>query len=134
MRKYSGNSFDSTFFLQLSLGVFFIVLGILGLTQYSSKTSEVMRFFGKNNVMTLVVAIIQLLSGAVLAAGLFMSVNSGFAQLLSIAIFALWAFSMLMTLVVNGFLRPDLLAWLYKAAWNSVVLASLWIVGRKYMG
>jgi hypothetical protein len=116
------------------LGVFFVVLGILGLTQYTSKTSEFLRMFGRNNIMTLVVAVVQFLAGAILVLGLFMSVGSGLAKLISIAVFVLWAFYMVMTLGINGFLKPDLLGWLYKASWNTVILASLWITGRKYMG
>ena len=133
MRKSSSPSIDSFFFLQLSLGVFFVVLGILGLTRYTSKTSEFLRMFGRDNVMTLIVAVVQLLAGAILVLGLFMSVGSGLAKVVSIAVFVLWAAYMVMTLGMNEFLKPDTLGWLYKASWNTVILASLWITGRKYM-
>jgi len=134
MPQKSAIRFDASFFLQLSLGVFFLMLGIMGLGNYNSKLSEVARFFGRNDTLRIAMAIVELAMGAVLVVGLFVSVASGLAKLLSIALFALWILYMLITLVLNDrFMEPSAVVWLYNLAWNSVILVALWMTGKKYM-
>jgi hypothetical protein len=134
MARKSAVQFDASFFLQLSLGVFFFMLGIIGLGNYNSKLSEVARFFGRNDTLRILMSVVEIAMGAILVAGLFVSVASGIAKLLSIALFALWILYMLINLVLNGrFMEPNAVVWFYNLAWQAVILVSLWIVGKKYM-
>jgi uncharacterized membrane protein len=132
MAKKSGLSLGSIFFLQLALGVFFLILGISTLTEYRSSSSELLRFFGKNDTLNMVTAVVEIVMGAVLILGLFMSVSADLTKVFSIALFLLWAIYMVVTFIVQDFLGPNVLTWLYRLSWNSVILISIWIVGRKY--
>ncbi|HTX71476.1 MAG TPA: hypothetical protein VMC79_01495 [Rectinemataceae bacterium] len=132
-RKKSGFSVSSAFFLQLSLGVFFIMLGYLGVKHHDSAFSQFARALGKDDTMNLVMAIIEMAMGAVLVLGLFFSVSSGLARLFSIALFILWAFYMAVSYFMNDFGKPEWATWLYTVSWHAIILVSLWMVGRKYM-
>jgi hypothetical protein len=79
------------------------------------------------------VAIIQLVAGILLAINLFIAVSEGIKQIFYIALFVVWALCIILALVVNNFLKPDFPAWLYEVAWRSIILASIWIVGRSDM-
>jgi hypothetical protein len=133
MAKRSSFALDSGFFLQLCLGLFFLALGIMGLGNYNSKLSGIARFFGRDDSLRVVAAVIELVMGIVLVLGLFLSLGSGLARVFSIALFALWALYILYYFVFNGLFKPDFVPWLYEVAWRSIVLVALWIVGRKYM-
>ena len=132
MARKSGSVFVSVFFLQLALGVFFLVLGISDLTNYDSTISELRRAFGKNETLSLVTAVVEIVMGAVLVLGLFMTVSADMTKFFSIALFLLWAVYMVVAYIVQNFLEPNFLTWLYRLSWHSIILVSLWIVGRKY--
>lgn len=133
MAKRSSFTIDSLFFLQLSLGLFFLALGILGLTNYNSKLSEIARFLGRNDGLRIVTSVIELVMGGILVLGLFLSVSSGLARIFSFALFGLWAAYVLYYFFFNNLFKPDFIPWLQEVAWRSVILVSLWVVGRKYM-
>jgi uncharacterized membrane protein YphA (DoxX/SURF4 family) len=133
MAKKAGFTLGSIVLLQLALGVFFLVLGISNLGNYDSSLSELKRAFGKDDTLSLVTAIAELVMGAILLLGLFMSVSADMAKVFSIALFALWALYMIMAFLAKDFLEPNFLTWLYRVSWHSVILISIWIVGRRYM-
>jgi hypothetical protein len=89
-----------------------------------------MRYFGRNDLLNLIVAVIQLVAGVLLAINLFVAAGEGVKQIFYIALFVVWALCIILGLVVNNFLKPNLLAWLYEVAWRSIILVSVWIVGR----
>jgi hypothetical protein len=123
---------DSYFFLQLALGLFFLMLGIMGLSEHNSKLSAVARFLGRNDTLRVIMSVVEIVMGVALAAKLFVAFPDDVARTVSIALFALWALYMLVNLVLNNnFMEPTAVAWLYNLAWHSVILASLWIVGIK---
>lgn len=134
MARKSGSVFVSVFFLQLALGVFFLILGISSLTDYNNPDilTGLRRAFGKNDALSLVLAVVEIVMGAVLVLGLFMTVSADMAKFFSIALFLLWAIYMLVAFIVQNFLEPNFLTWLYRLSWHSIILVSLWIVGRKY--
>jgi len=132
-RKKSGFSVSSAFFLQLSLGVFFVMLGYLGIKNHDSTFSEIGRALGRDDTMNLVMAIIEMGMGAVLVLGLFIAVSSGLSRLISVALFILWAFYMALAYFVNDLGKPEWTTWLYNVSWHTIILVSLWMVGRKYM-
>jgi hypothetical protein len=133
MAKKSVFSLSTLFFLQLALGVFFLVLGISNLTNYDSSLSELKRTFGKNDTLSLVTAIAELVMGAILVLGLVMSVSADMAKFFGIGLFVLWAVYMVVAFIAQDFLEPNFLTWLYRLSWHSVILISLWIVGRRYI-
>jgi hypothetical protein len=133
MAKRSGLTIGSMFFLQLALGAFFLVLGISNLTNYDSGLSELRRAFGKNDTLALVTAIAEIVMGAVLVLGLFMSVSADLTKFFGVCLFVLWAVYMFLAFIVQDFLEPSFITWLYRLSWHSVILISLWIVGRRYI-
>jgi hypothetical protein len=126
----SGVRISAYFFLQLCLGIFFIILGVWGITSYNSRSAEIMRYFGRNDLLNLIAAIVQLAAGILLAINLAVPVSEGLKQIFYIALFVVWALCIILALVVNNFLKPGFLAWLYEVAWRSIILVSIWITGR----
>jgi uncharacterized membrane protein len=134
MAKRSSPALDSGFFLQLSLGLFFLALGVMGLGNYKSGLSEIARFLGRDDTLRIVSAIIEMAMGGVLVLGLFMPLSSGLAKILSISLFALWALYIVYYFFLNDRLfEPDFIPWLVEVSWRCVILAALWVTGRKYM-
>jgi uncharacterized membrane protein YphA (DoxX/SURF4 family) len=133
MARKSTSLLGSVFFLQLALGVFFIVLGISDVTSYDSSLNELKRAFGKNEVLSLVTAIVEIVMGAILVLGLFMRVSTDLTKLLGVALFVLWAAYIVLAFLIDNFLEPSFLTWLYRLSWHCIILVSLWIVGRRYI-
>jgi len=133
MAKKAELSSTSVFLLQLCLGVFFVVLGIRDLTSYNSSWGEIRRAFGDNQVLSLVMAVLELVMGAVLVLGLVVSVPSGMTRILGFSLFVLWGVYIIVVFIANDFLEPNFLSWLYNLSWHCIILVSLWMVGRKYL-
>jgi uncharacterized membrane protein YphA (DoxX/SURF4 family) len=132
MVKKIGSLTVSIFFLQLCLGVFFLVLGISNLTNYNSTASEFMRAFGRNETLALVTAVVEIVMGALFVLGLFASFSDDITKILGFVLFVLWGLYMVVAFIVKDFLEPNFLTWLYRFAWNAVILVSIWIVGQRY--
>jgi hypothetical protein len=130
MAKKAEFSSTSVFLLQLCLGVFFVVLGISDLSKYDFGGS---RAFANNQVLSLIMAVLELVMGAILVLGLIVSVPSGMTRILGLALFVLWGVYVVVVFIINEFLRPDFLTWLYRLSWHCIILVSLWLVGRKYL-
>jgi hypothetical protein len=133
MAKRSSFALDSKFFLQLSLGLFFLLLGIMGLGNYNSKLNEVARFLGRDDGLRVLSAVIELVMGTLLIIGLFFSISSGMARIFPIALFVLWVLYILYYFVFHDLFKPDFVTWLYQVSWRCIILTALWIVGKKYM-
>jgi hypothetical protein len=132
MVKRIGSLAVPTFFLQLCLGVFFLVLGVSNLTNYNTDWNALRRAFGSNQTLALIMAVVEIVMGALLVLGLFITLSDDVTKLLSFVLFVLWGLYIVVSFIVNEFLKPDFLTWLYRLAWNSVILVSIWIVGRRY--
>lgn len=132
MVKKIGNLAVPTFFLQLFLGVFFLVLGISNLTNYNADWNALRRAFGSNQTLALAMAVVEIVMGALLVLGLFVTLSDDVTKVLGFVLFVLWGLYMVVSFIVNDFIKPDLLTWLYRVSWNSVILVSLWIVGKRY--
>jgi hypothetical protein len=128
-RSEGGNSF---FFLQISLGVYFGILGINGLLSYNSRGAQVLRFFGNNDILSLIAAVILLVAGIFLALSSFAPVGGRLAPILYIAVILIWAFIIVTNLILNNnFLKGGILVWLSELSWRVAILAGTWIVSRK---
>ncbi len=116
--------------IQLFIGIFFAASALIILTGYNSAGSEFMRgvnkMFGKNNSWTLVVAILELLSGIVLIAGLFVSTQQRLMFMAGLVIFILWSLNILTLYFFGGFLKPSFMVWVRDLSLQLVVLAGLW--------
>lgn len=132
MAKRAAPVLDSGFFLQLALGLFFVMLGVSGLTSYNSKLSEFARLFGRNDGLNLVLAVVELVMGIVLVLGLFVAMPRNLAGTLALVLFGLWALYIVMRFVTRDFMEPNFVTWTYNLSWHLVILVSLWVVGRRY--
>lgn len=123
-------SLSSSFFFQLALGFFFLMLGIMGLDGHNSRLSELARAFGRNDTLSLIMSLVEMAMGIVLILRLFFDVPSGISSIIAIVLFCLWAFYMFMSLVANDtFLKPNFVVWLYNVSWHTIILIGLWQVG-----
>jgi len=131
MAKRSYFTPNSGVLLQVSLGLFFLALGVMGLGDYNSRINGVARFFGREDSLRVVVAVVELVMGVLLVLSLFLSMSSGIARIFWVCLFGLWALFILYYFVFNGLFKPDFVPWLYEVAWRCVILAGLWIVGKR---
>jgi hypothetical protein len=132
MAKKSALTFDAGFFLQLCLGLFFLMLGIMGLGDYDTSVSKFARWLGRDDTLKVIMSVVEIVMGAILLLGLFLSVSSDLTKLFSIALFVLWAVYMAITFFLNdSFMKPSAVVWFYNISWNAVILVALWIVGRR---
>ena len=128
---------DGVFFLQLAVSLFLIVTGLLGIMSYNSTIGEVSRaltraFGGRSDVLNIIVSVAELVSGAILLVGLFLIIRNGTLFYATLVVFVLWAVRVVFYYVLNGFLQPDLLVWLSNVSPDLIVLASLWVIFRRY--
>ena len=133
MAKSKGFLVDSRFFLQLSIGVFFLILGIMGFGDYDSVFNQVARAFGRDDTFKVLVGIVEVIMGGLLIVGLFVPVPANLAKIFFIALFVVWAAIILYFNVFGTKIEDNFLPWLYEIAWRCVILVGLWIVGKKYM-
>ena len=128
------NGLSPFFFLQISLGVYFGVLGIEGISGYSSRGAQLLRLFGNNDILNLLIAIVLLVAGIFLVGSLFAPIGGNLAPIIYIAVIIIWAIVIILTLFLNNsFLKPSFLTWLAELAWRVAILAGTWIVSRKDM-
>ncbi len=132
MSKRASVGFGATFFLQLALGLFFLMMGIMGLGNYNSRISEVARFFGRDDSLRIITSVVEIVMGLILVAKLFAAFPEGISRLVTLVLFALWALYMLINLFLNKrFMEPNAVVWLYNLSWHSIILAALWGLGLK---
>lgn len=124
-------NFDISLILTLLVGAFLVLDGISGLTQANSFFGEVGRALGaQSSTINLVVAIVELVAGALLLISLVVSLGE-LERFLGIGIFLAWAVIMVLIFVVNSF-APDTLGWWIGVVEYSIILAVIWLVkGRR---
>jgi hypothetical protein len=131
------NALDSPLFLQIAVAAFFFLLGLLGVLNYHTDLArfgrEVVRIFGgRNDTLNIIVSILSLVSGAILLLGIFLSIQARVMYAAGLAIFVYWALRIIYFFFLNDIFEPDFLAWLERLSLDVVVLASVWIVARRY--
>ncbi len=131
MAKNNAPSSVSFFLLQLALGLFFLALGLMGLTEHNSTGSKVLQFLGRNDTLKVLAAVGEVVMGAILVLGLFVPVSSSLSRILGLVIFVLWALFIVAESFAKNFLEPSFVPWLYTFAWRAVILVGLWIVGER---
>jgi hypothetical protein len=126
------SSVSSVFFIQLALGVYFAVLGVEGIGAYQSRGAQILRLFGNNQILNLIIAIVFLVAGIYLIISLFAPIDRNLYFILSVIVFIVWAIYIILSLLVNNnFLKPNFLTGLGNLAWRCVILGAIWLVGRR---
>jgi hypothetical protein len=137
MAKKSSVSLGSTnTLIQIAVALFFISLGFLEITAYNSGVSEFTRsvskaFGGKNDVMSIIIAVLELVSGIIILGSVFMPVQGRILFISSFAIGIFWLIKIIMAYFLNNFIEPGFFVWLNRLAIDLLVLASLWMVNRE---
>jgi hypothetical protein len=129
--------FDATPLLQIALVLFLITLGIVGLTEYNSRLSEIgrglNRLFGRaDNPVNLITAVAELVAGIIIGLALFVPVEKRVLWTVCLVIAILWILKILFVFVFYNIFEPDFVTWLNALSADLIVLVGLWITGRRY--
>jgi uncharacterized membrane protein YphA (DoxX/SURF4 family) len=121
------------FFVQLSLALMFIAIGVMDITNYNSDISQFARSFskliGKNNdIVPVLFAVLELVSGILLLVSLFTGASGKFLSVALVIIFIFWAITIIMNYFMNGLFEPDFIDWLSRVSPQLVILSALWLV------
>jgi hypothetical protein len=120
-------SMDITFVLTLLVGAFLLLDGIAGLTRANSLVGELGRAFGaRGSTVNLIVALVELIAGALLLISLFIDLGR-LQSHLGVGIFIAWIVIMVLIFVIGNF-APDTLGWWTQLSLYSIVLAVIWMV------
>lgn len=127
---------DAYFILQLVLGAALIVFGIMAFNGYNSAGQEAVRglnkMFGKSNdIFPIIFGVVQLVAGAALVAGLFISISDNLFKIIHLVICIFFLISIIMNFFLSNFMEPDFVRWLGTLLPQLVILLSLWIVGEQ---
>jgi len=127
---------SSVFFLQIFIALFFALSGLLYLTGYSTAGSQFIRgvgkLIGKNDILRVIVALVQLFSGLVLLVGSFVRSNQRSLFLASLTITILWIVNIAMLYFIGSFLQPSFMIWLRDLSVQMIILSGLWAITRQY--
>jgi len=132
MAKQSSLSNSAELVLQICLGAFFLAIGIMGVTNYNSNVSGVLRFFGKNDTLNIIIAVVEIAMGAVLLLALVAKLSGQLGQILGLVLAILWAIYLVMTYIINKPFEPTFIVWLFQFSRDLIILVALWIVGRRF--
>ena len=124
---------DAYFILQLVLGAALIVFGIMAFNGYNSAGQEAIRglnkMFGKSNdLFPIIFGVVQLVAGAALAAGLFISISENIFRIIHLVICIFFLVSIVMNFVLSNLMEPDFVRWLGALLPQLIILLSLWII------
>ncbi|MFP4705705.1 MAG: DoxX family membrane protein [Spirochaetaceae bacterium] len=123
--------------LQLVVGVFLVALGLAELIEYNSELNQFARsvsraFGGSGSVLPVLVALIEIVAGALLVAGLFTPVPAAAVFWTSIIIAVLWIVQALVGYVFNDPFEPSVFVWLSEFTRELILGLAIWTVGRRY--
>lgn len=136
-------SFNLNFFLQLALGVLLILIGIQGLNTYNSALNKAGRaisnfFGGGSDVLSLIIAIVDIVAGAILIAELFLSSQIPFLGTLTFIVVIYWAVRTFYLVFIKNInyskgieFLPDFFGWIVLLVTNLVYVLALFIVSKR---
>ncbi len=130
-------SADLITILQIVVAVFLVTLGLIAIIHYNADLARFGRgmnkLFGRaNDPLNLVVAIVEVVAGVIVFAGVFFAVQSRLLYGATLVIAVLWIIQIILSFFASNFAEPDLIVWLNRLAADLVVLLSLWVINRKY--
>ena len=127
---------DGGLILQILVAAFLITLGLVIIINYNDDLSKLGRDLGiigkRNDPVTLVIGIADLVAGIFIAAALFISINGKTVSLLTLIVLIIWVVQIIIKFFVNDIFEPDFLIWLNQLSVDLIILGSLWLINRKY--
>lgn len=125
------------FLLQLVTGLYLVALGISGIAAYTSQLNEFARtisraFGGSGSIFPLLVAILEVVAGALLLWALFGRVEARVLYLSTMVLAALWVLRVLLFYVFDNLLEPNFIVWLAGITGELIPGLVIWTVGRQY--
>jgi len=127
---------DAGLILQILVAAFLITLGLVIIINYNDDLSKLGRNLGivgkRNDPVTLVIGIADLVAGIIIAAALFISINGKMVSLLTLIVLIIWLVQIIIKFFVNDIFEPDFLIWLNQLSVDLIILGSLWLINRKY--
>lgn len=123
--------------LQLVTGAYLLVLGVSELVAYTSELNQFVRsvsqaFGGSGNVMTVIVAILEIVAGALLVWALFGRIDGRVVYVSTMVIAGLWVLRILVLYVLNDPFEPTGLVWLADVTGQLIPGLVIWAVGSRY--
>jgi uncharacterized membrane protein YphA (DoxX/SURF4 family) len=117
--------------LTLLVGAFLVLDAIAGLVGISNYIGQIGAEFGASGrTVTLVLAIVELLAGALLLLGLFFDLGQ-LDGIVGLVILGAWILVIIFTYFIGNF-RPDALGWWTGFVQSLIILVVFWIVkGRR---
>ena len=133
----SRSSVDLVTILQIVVAAFLITLGLMALIHYDSDLARLgrgmNRLFGRaNDPLNIVVAIVEIVAGVIVFAGVFFAVHSRLLYGATLVIAILWIIQIILSFFASNFAEPDLVVWINRLAADLIVLLSLWLINRRY--
>jgi hypothetical protein len=131
------NSLGSFMILQLALGVFFILIGLEVLIYYNSTVGQLVNGFsnmfgGSKQVIESVIAVIEIVAGAILILTLFLPMGRGIFNFIVLLIFVLWVAKIVYSdFFLKQVFQPNWLTWLKELALDIVVAIGIWVTRAK---
>ncbi len=128
-RKYQ---ISNMFLLQLAIGLYFSVAGILEILGFNSDVNQavqgISKLFGKSNYLPLIVAICLLITGLILLFGVVIPLKI---RVIYSVILVLWIVYIIVNYFTDGFLKPNFIHWLKDLSYQLIILAGLWNIAQK---
>ena len=133
----SRSSVDLITILQIVVAAFLITLGLMAIVHYNSDPARLgrgmNRLFGRaGEPLNLIVAIVEIVAGGIVFAGVFFAVQSRLLYGATLVIAILWIIQIILSFFASNFAEPDLIIWINRLAADLIVLLSLWLINRKY--
>jgi len=123
--------------LQLALGVFFILIGLEVLLYYNSTVVQLVSGFsnifgGSKQVVESVIAVIEIVAGAILILTLFVPMGRGIFNFIVLLIFILWVAKVVYSdFILKEVFQPNWLTWLKELALDIIVAIGIWVTRAK---
>jgi hypothetical protein len=131
------NSPGSLMILQLALGVFFILIGLEVLMYGQSGIGQILNgianaFGDTKHVIDTIIAIAEIVCGAILILALFIPMGSGAFNFLVMLIFILWIGRIVyFDFIAKAVFQPNWLTWLKELALDIIVAIGIWVTRTK---
>ena len=130
-------SFDAVSAIRIVVALFLFTLGLIGIIDWNSGMAQfgrsMNRLFGTgNNPLNIIVAVMEMVAGVIVFAGLFVNVRSRLVYWLTMIIAILWVVEIFIGFFAQGPFEPDFLIWLNRLCADVIILLALWLANRKY--
>lgn len=129
-RNYNISSF---LLLQLAIGLYFCLKGLLGIIGFNSgvveqAVNEFNKLMGNNNYLPLIISLCFLLAGLALLSGVIFGFRH---RVIFFVVLILWIVNIVVNYFINNLLQPELLVWLKNLSFELIILAGLWSITQK---